>query len=103
MVIISKDKSQIINMDLVPVLYFGSDGYKISVNFSSGNGCMIGRYSSPEAAAAAMKMLWDAIGSVEKFAMPSDEVAEKNIDRGGCSSSYRNGYHGAKPTRHGGS
>ena len=103
MVIVSKDKTHIVNFNFVSEVFMGFDGCKINVNYSNGGGCMIDRYPSQESARAAMEMLCNAIGSTEKFNMPSDELAEKNIDRGGCSSSYRNGYHGAKPIRHGGS
>lgn len=104
MIIINKNKSKVVNLSAVNEIFKGADGYSIKVNFSSGQGTQIDRYSSIEATDIALEMLCNAIGSKEKFSMPTDEQIQAYIlSNRGLGGGYHNNYNGNKSKSHGGS
>ena len=82
MVIVSKDKDSIVNLEQVTNLFAGNDGYTIKASFANGSGCQIGRYNQP-VATKVIEMIGKAIGRSEASFLPSDEevTARMNEDK----------------------
>lgn len=79
MIIITKNKSHIINFDYVTEIFKGSDETSIKVNFSNGGRYELDRYSDRTYAEKAMEMLCDSIGKTEKFIMPTEKEIQARI------------------------
>lgn len=80
MIIVSKDKDCIINLDQVANIFAGNDGYTIKAAFANGNGCQIGRYERP-VAGKVIEMIGKAVGKTEVYFLPNDvDVALRLAD-----------------------
>ena len=75
MYIVNKDKSQIINMEKITVMFIGNDECSIKVNFTDGQGCQVARYSSHAAAVAVMEQIGKSMSHTEVFFLPDDNGA----------------------------
>ena len=74
MFIVNKDRTQVINMNQVTVLFIGSDECSVKVNFAAGQGCQVARYNSHNAAAAAIELLGKSMANCDEvFFFPDDE------------------------------
>ena len=104
MIIVSKNKSSLVNLSFVTQIFKGSDGLAIKVNYSNGQGTQLERYQSMEATDVAMEMLCENIGKTDIYVMPTDEQVKARIlatKNEGCR--YHNNYKGTKAKSHGGS
>lgn len=106
MVIVSKNKDILINLEHTKNIYKGADNCTLKANFGNTDGCQLSRYNSPDEMQIAMEMLIDAIGKREVFIMPSDdEVKAKLKAKAGAKGIGENQHHitGKKTKGHGGS
>lgn len=101
MYIVNKNKTQIVNLNQVTVIFIGADECSIKADFPTGKGCQIAKYESREAAIVAMEMLGKAIGRTDAFFFPSDEYLQTKI----LEQESRQTHHitGKKTKGHGGS
>lgn len=81
MMIISKNRSNIVNCDYVTEIYIGNDGTAIRINFENGGRYDLERYDSRESANIAMAMLCDVIGKADRFIMPTEKEIQAYIVR----------------------
>ena len=81
MYIVNKDKSQIINMDQVTALFIGSDECSIKVNFVTGQGCQVARYSSHNAAAAVIEQIGKSMNRSETFFLLDDNEVRALLEK----------------------
>lgn len=81
MYIVNKDKSQIINMNQVTALFIGSDECSIKVNFVTGQGCQVARYSSRNAAAAAIEQIGKSMNCPGTFFLPDDNEVKALLEK----------------------
>ena len=99
MIIVSKDRDIIVNMDQVTTLFTGNDGYTVKAAFANGSGCQLGRYAS-SVAGKVIGMIGLAVGRSEVYFLPSDEDVAARLNE------ERARYHhidGKKTKGHGGS
>ena len=99
MIIVSKDRDSIVNMEQITNIFVGNDGYTVKAAFANGSGCQIGRYSSP-VAVKVIEMIGLAVGRGEVYFLPSDEEVAARMNE------ERARYHhidGKKTKGHGGS
>lgn len=99
MIIVSKDRDSIVNMEQVTNLFAGNDGYTVKAAFANGSGCQLGRYTSP-VASKVIEMIVLAVGRGEVYFLPSDEDVSARMNE------ERARYHhidGKKTKGHGGS
>ena len=79
MIIITKNRSHIINFDYVTEIFRGNDEVSIKVNFNNGGRYELERYNDCRQAEIAMDMLCEAVGKVDKFAMPTEKQIQARI------------------------
>lgn len=99
MIIVSKDRNNIVNLEQVTNIFAGSDGYTVKAEYANGNGCQLGRYSSP-AASKVIEMIGLAVGRTEVYFLPNDEEVSARLNE------EKARYHhitGKKTKGHGGS
>lgn len=101
MIIVSKDKEIIVNLNHIKNIYKGADGCTLKVSFGNTDGCQLSRYNSAEEANTAIEMLIDAIGKKEVFIMPGTNEVKAKIK---LKSDRQNGHHidGKKTKGYGG-
>ena len=73
MIVITRNKLNILNFDHVTEMFLSPDKMSIRVNFSNGGRYELERYNELGQAQRAMEMLCEAIGTVEKFILPTEE------------------------------
>lgn len=78
--IISKDKTQIINDQYVSAIYISVDGMTIRCEMSNGKVWNICRYNSQKEAETAIKILTERMKRDNFAAMPSDEEVKARIN-----------------------
>ncbi|MCD8209052.1 MAG: hypothetical protein LUD72_14030 [Bacteroidales bacterium] len=87
MIIINKNRDNIINMDNVTNIYLKNDRRGIQVSFTNGQGCLIGEYENMEQAKTAMELLWFRLDHHSVVALPTDaEVRAQLISKTGGNS-----------------
>lgn len=99
MIIVSKDKDSIVNMEQVTNIFVGNDGYTVKAAFANGSGCQLGRYNSP-IANKVIEMIGLAVGRTEVYFLPNDEAVAAKMNE------TKQTYHhvtGKKTKGHGGS
>ena len=99
MIIVSKDKDSVVNMDHVTNIFVGNDGYTVKAAFANGSGCQLGRYNSP-VANKVIEMIGLAVGRTEVYFLPDDDSVAAKIHETALT------YHhatGKKTKGHGGS
>lgn len=99
MIIVSKDKDSLINLNQVTNVFVGNDGYTVKAAFANGSGCQIGRYNAP-VAAKVIEMIGIAVGKTEIYFMPDDAAVSAKMNE------EERRYHniaGKKTKGHGGS
>lgn len=82
MFIVNKNKTSIVNMSQITVMYLGADNCTIKADYQNGNGCQLGRYNSEAAARMAMEIVASSVGKTEVCFMPSDSAVNAKINIG---------------------
>lgn len=80
MIIVSKDRDSIVNMDQVTNLFVGNDEYTVKAAFANGGGSQIGRYNAP-VATEVIKMIGQAAERSTVYFMPDDEAVAARINQ----------------------
>lgn len=78
--IISKDKTQIINTQYVSAIYISGEGTTIRCEMANGKPWNIGRYNSQKEAETAMNILAERMKKNDFAAVPSDEEVKAKIN-----------------------
>lgn len=80
MILMSKNKDSIINLEYVENIYIGANGSSIKIVLNSGNGSQLGAYTTSEEAQIALKILSDRIRSNQSFIeMPTEKDIQAYI------------------------
>lgn len=78
--IISKDRTQIINTQYVSAIYIAGEGTTIRCEMSNGKPWNIGKYNSQKEAETAINILMERV-KIDNFAVvPSDEEVKAKIN-----------------------
>ena len=80
MMIISKDRTQIINDQYVSAIYISGDGATIRCEMSNGKPWNIGRYNSQEESETAINILMERMKKDSFAVTPSDEEVRAKIN-----------------------
>lgn len=80
MFIVNKNKSSIVNMSQITVMYLGADNCTVKADYQNGNGCQLGRYNSEAAARMAMEIVANSMGKTEVCFMPEDSAVNAKIN-----------------------
>lgn len=100
MIIVSKDRESIINMEQVTSIHIGADGCTLKVDFVNGKGCQIGRYGSEKECQVVIAAIAKNIEKAGSSFMPDDD--EVRVGMGLEKQKHRHAT-GKKPKGHGGS
>ena len=100
--IISKDKTQISNMQYVSAIYISGEGTTIRCEMSNGKPWNIGKYNSQKEAETAINILTERMKRDDFAAVPSDDEVKARINLN--ADDYRQHHITGKKTKgHGGS
>lgn len=100
--IISKDKTQIINDQYVSAIYIAGEGTTIRCEMSNGKPWNIGKYNSHKEAEIAINILTERMKKDNFVVVPSDEEVKTKINSNVCDY-QRHHITGKKTKGHGGS
>lgn len=100
--IISKDRTQIINTQYVSAIYIAGEGTTIRCEMANGKPWNIGRYNSKKEAETAINILMERMKKDDFADVPSDEEVKAKINT--CTHDFQRHHITGKKTKgHGGS